>query len=171
MRRSRTLSIFTVPICQQHSHRTERAITKALFRYNLSTTSSPPAKRNQNWGMQKQTGLLEPRRGLFETLEVKKGKGKVRESLQTGVCLNCTPLGSKEAWKQEAPLWCKSTSLYCAYDTFKFKELSIYSQNWYSLHNEHPGLTPPYSHPQPSPISKAVGFFNQGNCFNPSNIN
>lgn len=49
---------------------------------------------------------MEPRRGSFKTLEVKKGKGKVRGPLQalTGVCLKGTPLGSKEAWKQEAPL-------------------------------------------------------------------
>ena len=76
MWRSRTLAIFTAPICQLHSRRTERAITKALFRYNLSTTSSPPAKRNPNWEMQKQTGLMGPRRGSFErSLKGKDRKG------------------------------------------------------------------------------------------------
>lgn len=36
------------PSVQQHSRRTEQAITKAPLRYDLSTTSSPRAKRNQN---------------------------------------------------------------------------------------------------------------------------
>lgn len=49
------------PSVQQHSRRTVPAITKAPFRYDLSTTSSPPAKRNQNLGMQKQTSLMGPR--------------------------------------------------------------------------------------------------------------
>lgn len=49
------------PSVQQHSRRTLRAITKAPLRYDLSTASSPPAKINQNRGMQKQTGLMGPR--------------------------------------------------------------------------------------------------------------
>lgn len=34
-------------ICHQHRHRTERAITRALLRQNLSTTASLAASRNQ----------------------------------------------------------------------------------------------------------------------------
>lgn len=47
IQRSRTFSTFSVTICHQQSHRTERAITGALLRHNLSTTSSSAAKRNQ----------------------------------------------------------------------------------------------------------------------------
>ena len=126
-RRFRTRSIFTVPICRRHSHRTEQAITRALFRYNLSTTSSLPAKRNQNWGMQKRTGLLGPGRRSFKmNLEVKKGKGKIRELLQPlpRIRWNCPPLGIKAVWKEER--------LHCAYcDNFKFKKVSPHSQNWF----------------------------------------
>lgn len=67
-------------ICQLHSHRTQRAITKVLFRYNLSTTSSPPAKKKKKKKVttkecKNKTGLMGPRRSSFKmNLEVNKGK-------------------------------------------------------------------------------------------------
>lgn len=72
--KSRTLAIFSQAICQRHNHLTEWAITRALLRYYLSTTSTSLAKRNQNWEMQKQTGFMRPSWGSFKmNLEVNKG--------------------------------------------------------------------------------------------------
>lgn len=136
--RSRTFSIFTLPICQQHSHRTERAITKALFRYNLSTTSSSPAKRNQNWGMQKQTGLMGPRRGSFEmNLGVKKWNRKIRGLLRalTRIYLNWI-LGTKKHERRETPLG------YVLITILNSRNWFTHSQKWFSLEREHTGWTP-----------------------------